>query len=266
MDGLDRTVAEVSGAAQSFLLAATAPERDGFLQAVDPAVKLLGVLTLLVLTVATDRLLALAGLATLPVGLAIASRLSLRTLGKRVALPLSASAVIVAPQALVQPGPAVFSLTDSLALTAPGLAYVATFLVRVGTCVALLSVLLLTTRFSALLAALRRLRVPALPTTLLAITHRSLLLFFRELERMTHARRSRTFTRLSLREAWRQTGSFLGTFLLRSLERGERVQQAARARGGTRMTPYQRSQTVGVADVGFGLVVAVTVVVRVIVG
>jgi len=270
MDVLDRTVAEVSSEAQSFLLSTRTPERDGFLQAVDPAVKLLGTLAVLVATVATDDLAALCGLALVPLAFALSSRLPLRTLAKRVAIPVAASTVVVAPQLALQPGPAVLStgpvpVVGALAVTEPGLAYVAAFVVRVGTCVALLSVLLLTTRFSALLSALRRLRVPALAITLLAITYRSLLLFFRELERMTHARRSRTFGRQSLRAAWRTTGSFLGTFLLRSLERGERVQRAARARGGSRMSPYDRSASLGSADAAFALVVVAVLTARVIV-
>jgi len=269
MDVLDRTVAEVSSQAQSFLLSTRTPERAGFLQAVDPAVKLLGIVAVLVTAVVTDDLAVLCGLATVPLAFALSSRLPLGTLVKRVALPVTAAAVVVAPQALLQPGPAVLALgtvpvAGPLALTAPGLHYVAAFVVRVGTCVALLSVLLLTTRFSALLAALRRLRVPSLAITLLAITYRSLLLFFRELERMTHARRSRTFGDQSLGDAWRATGSFLGTFLLRSLERGERVQRAARARGGTRMTPYDRSASLGLADAAFALAVVTVVGTRVI--
>mgnify|MGYP000601378393 CR=1 FL=1 len=268
MDVLDRTVAEVSGEAQSFLLSTRTPERDGFLQAVDPAVKLLGTLVVLVATVATDDLATLCGLALVPLAFAVTSRLPLQTLAKRVTLPVAASTVVVAPQAFLQPGPALVSLpavplVGPLPVTEPGLDYVAAFVVRVGTCVALLSVLLLTTRFSDLLAALRRLRLPSLAITLLAITYRSLLVFFRELERMTHARRSRTFGRQSLRAAWRSTGSFLGTFLLRSLERGERVGRAARARGGTRMTPYDRSASLGIADAAFALTVVAVVTARV---
>jgi cobalt/nickel transport system permease protein len=271
MDVLDRTVAEVSGAAQSFLLSTRTPERDGFLQAVDPAVKLLGTVAVLVTAVATDDLAALCALALVPLAFALTSRLPLGTLARRVALPVGASTVVVAPQVVLQPGPAVTTvgplpLLGPLTVTEPGLTYVAAFVVRVGTCVALLSVLLLTTRFSDLLAALRRLRAPPLAITLLAITYRSLLLFFRELERMTHARRSRTFARPSLREAWRGTGSFLGTFLLRSLERGERVQRAARARGGTRMSPYDRSASLGLADAGFAVAVAAVVAARVVFG
>lgn len=270
MDVLDRTVVELSGEAQSFLLSTRTPERDGFLQAVDPAVKLLGIVAVLVATVATDDLATLCGLALVPLAFAVSSRLPLRLLAKRVSLPAVASTVVVAPQAVLQPGPAVLSLPPApvvgpLALTEPGLTYVAAFVVRVGTCVALLAVLLLTTRFSDLLAALRRLRVPSLAITLLAVTYRSLLVFFRELERMTHARRSRTFGRQSLREAWRATGSFLGTFLLRSLERGERVGRAARARGGTRMRPYDRSASLGRPDAAFALAVVAVVTVRVIV-
>jgi len=82
---------------------------------------------------------------------------------------------------------------------------------------------------------------------------------------MTLARRSRRFAPESLRSSWRRSGSFLGTFFLRTFERGERVQRAAAARGGTQMTPYARPHPVGLADAAFVAVVAVTVLARVIV-
>ncbi|NLV08578.1 cobalt ECF transporter T component CbiQ [Halomicrobium mukohataei] len=263
MDALDRTVAAVSDEAQSFLVTTRTPRRDGFMQAVDPALKLVGVLSLLVIAVVTDDLAILCGLAALPLGLAIGSRIAPLTLGRRIALPVLASAAVVAPQAVLQPGPTVAAL-GPLSLSATGVTYVAVFLVRVTASLALLSVLLLTTGFGPLVTALRRLRVPPLAITLLAVTYRSLLLFFRELERMAHARRSRTFSRGSLQGRWARSGSFLGTFLLRSLDRGERVQRAARARGGTRMRPYDRSGSLGRADAAFALLLVAAVVVRVI--
>jgi len=54
VDALDRTVTTVSDRATAFLLSATLPERDGFLQAVHPVAKLVGLVSLVVVTVATD--------------------------------------------------------------------------------------------------------------------------------------------------------------------------------------------------------------------
>ena len=254
-DLLDRTVEAIAGRARWFLLAEDVPDRAGFLQAVAPSVKLLGVLALVTVTVTQRDLGTVAALAGVAAGLAILSRIPARTFLGRLTGPPAFALVVVAPQAVLMGGPTL----ETVPLSAAGVDYVATFTVRVAACVGFLSLLLLTTRFADLLAGLRRLRAPALAVSLLAITYRYLLLFFAELERMVRARRGRTVADPDIRRTWRDSGHFLGTFLLRSLERGERVQRAARARGGTGKTPRRPADTPRRADAAFGVLVALTV-------
>ncbi|GCF14056.1 hypothetical protein Harman_19910 [Haloarcula mannanilytica] len=256
-DLLDRTVAAIAASAQWFLLAEELPDRDGFLQAVTPTVKLVGIAALVALTVTQRTLSTVVALALLAAALAVLSRVPARTFLGRLTGPPAFALVVVAPQAFLMGGPSL----GSLPLSAAGVDYVLTFVVRVTACVGFLSVLLVTTRFADLLGAFRRLRAPAIAVSLLAITYRYLLLFFAELERMVRARRSRTIAEPSLRRNWRDSGHFVGSFLVRSLERGERVQRAARARGGTGPTPAQPRQPLGRADLAFGLVVTLAVVV-----
>jgi len=254
-DLLDRTVGAIAARARWFLLAEQVPDRDGFLQAVRPGVKLLGVLALVTVTVSRRDLPTVTAMLGLAVALSLASRVPVRTLAGRLSGPPAFAFVVVAPQALLMGGPTL----SGLPLSASGVGYVATFTVRVAACVGFLSVLLLTTRFSDLLGALGRLRAPAIAVSLLAITYRYLLLFFAELERMVRARRSRTIADPDLRRTWHDSGNFLGTFLLRSLERGERVQRSARARGGAGPPPVREGDSLGRADLAFALVVLVAV-------
>jgi len=254
-DLLDRTVGAIAAHARWVLLAEDVPERDGFLQAVAPAVKLVGVVALVAVTVAQRELATVTALACVAAVLAVSSRVPVRTFLGRLAGPPAMALVVVAPQAVLMGGPPL----SGLPLSATGVTYVATFTMRVAACVGFLSVLLLTTRFVDLLGAFRRLRVPDIAVAMLSITYRYLLLFFAELERMVRARRSRTLADPALRQTWRDSGNFLGTFLLRSLERGERVQRAARARGGTGPTPGRPSVALGRADAAFGVVVVATV-------
>lgn len=256
-DLLDRTVAAIAASAQWFLLAEDLPDRDGFLQAVTPSVKLTGIATLIVLTVTQRTLSTVSALALLAAALAALSRVPVRTFVGRLTGPPAFALVVVAPQALLMGGPSL----GALPLSAAGVDYVLTFVVRVTACVGFLSVLLVTTRFAELLAAFRRLRVPPIAVSLLGITYRYLLLFFAELERMVRARRSRTIAEPSLRRNWRDSGNFVGSFLVRSLERGERVQRAARARGGAGPPPAQPREPFGRADLAFGVVVALAVAV-----
>lgn len=254
-DLLDRTVAAVAARARWFLLAEEVPQRAGFLQAVTPTVKLVGVFALVTVTVVQREFATVAGLVAVAAVLAACSRVPARAFAGRLAGPPAMALVVVAPQAVLMGGPTL----PGLPLSSAGLAYVATFTMRVAACVGFLSLLLLTTRFVDVLGAIRRLRAPAIAVSLLAITYRYLLLFFSELERMVRARRSRTVREPALRRTWRDSGNFLGTFLLRSLERGERVERAARARGGTGPMPRPSRRPVGVADLAFAAVVVGTV-------
>ena len=253
-DLLDRTVAGIAARAQWFLLSEDVPTRNGFLQAVAPSLKVVGILILVSVTVVQQELRTVGLLVGLAASLALVSRIPARTFLGRLSGPPLVAAVVVAPQAILMGGPQL----SGLPLSVDGVSYVVLFTVRVAACVGFLSVLLLTTRFSTLLAGFDRLRVPAIAVLLLAITYRYLLLFFGELERMVRARRSRTLAEPDLRRTWRDSGNFLGTFLLRSLERGERVGQAARARGGTGGTSHRSTTQLGRADLVFGLIVATT--------
>lgn len=250
-DLLGRTVAEVAAKARWFLLAEGTTERNGFLQAVTPSVTLVGLLVLVGLAATRRTPHEAAALAAVAASLAVASRVPARAFLGRTVGPPALAFVVVAPQAVLMEG-----ATLAGPVTVPGAAYVLTFVVRVGACVGFLALLLATTRFSDVLGALAWLRVPHIAVTLVAITYRYLLVFFAELGRMARARRSRTIREPTLRRAWRDSGSFLGTFFLRSIERGERVQRAARARGGGDVRGYDRRERPGVADAAFALVVA----------
>jgi len=246
---------------RSFFVAEQTATRDGFLQALQPLSTLLGIAALLVGVVVSRDPLVVAALAVLPLALAVASSVSLRRLAARTAPVAVTSLVIVAPQAVLLPGP---SLTEiaGFTVTVDGVVYVLTFALRVWTGVALLAVLVLTTPFADIVAALRRLRVPVALVWVFVLTYRYLFLFFSELRRLLRARESRTDGSRGFRKRWRDLGQLSGTFLVRSLERGERVHRGMRARGGARPPdPYDRTGKAALADVlfvGSALAVAVS--------
>ena len=101
---------------------------------------------------------------------------------------------------------------------------------RAAVAVAVLSLLASTTPFPRLLSALGWYRVPAIMLSLLAFTYRFIYVLVDELERLNVGRRSREFSK-NLVVAWRGRAWMLGSFLVRSLERSERVYQAMLARG-----------------------------------
>jgi cobalt/nickel transport system permease protein len=96
----------------------------------------------------------------------------------------------------------------------------------------LLTVILVsnTTPFSEVLRVLRRVRIPALLITTIALMHRYLFVLAEEAERMRRARASRTFT-ARRRWQWPLLASVAGQLFVRASERAERIYAAMCARG-----------------------------------
>jgi cobalt/nickel transport system permease protein len=118
-----------------------------------------------------------------------------------------------------------------LALFQPGGARVfVTLAVRGTLCIAVTLLLANTTPFADTLAVLRRLRVPALLVTTLALMYRYLFVLADESQRMRRARASRSFSR-SRRTAWVVLATTVGQLFVRTADRAERIYLAMCARG-----------------------------------
>jgi len=98
--------------------------------------------------------------------------------------------------------------------------------------VCLLTVILVsnTTPFSEVLRVLRRIRVPALLITTMALMHRYLFVLVDEAQRMRRARASRTFI-VGRRWQWPVLATVAGQLFIRASERAERIYAAMCARG-----------------------------------
>jgi cobalt/nickel transport system permease protein len=238
----------ISGLLRQFFTAEQIAAEDGLLQQRDPRISLLSIagLALAVMLSRTLAVVCLFGCVT--VLLAWLSKVPLgRLLGRSAVVPLI-SGLIVLPQIVLLPGETVLG-AYGLTVTDAGLGYLLFFVLRVGVGVALLSLLVLTTPFSAIVAAMGSLRIPVALVWVIAITYRYLFLFFDELQRLVLARNSRSTGSTSFRAGWDDLRRIAGTFLLRTLDRGERVGRGMRARGGARPpSPYSRSTPLDVSD------------------
>jgi len=97
-------------------------------------------------------------------------------------------------------------------------------------CLLTMIVLSNTTPVADMLRVLRRLRVPAILVTTLALLYRYLFVLVDESQRLARARASRTLAP-TRRRAWRLLGTGLGMLFVRSSERAERIYAAMLARG-----------------------------------
>lgn len=243
---------DVTGLVRAALEADETATADGLLQRLHPAARLVGVVTLLVAAALSTDVVVLGGLLALAVALAVASRVPLGSFATRTLGVAALSGVVVLPQLVLYPGPPLTTV-GGVTVTRTGLAYVVVFGTRVTASVALVTLLTLTTPFETLVATLRDLGAPATLTTLLALTYRYLFLCVAELHRALLARESRQLRPRGVVDEWRELGALSGSFLLRALERSERVGRAMRARGGGGPPAgrYRRPRSVGAGDVLF---------------
>jgi len=103
--------------------------------------------------------------------------------------------------------------------------------VRAVLCLILLILLTNTTRFAELLCGLRRFGFPQIVVINLGFLYRYLFVLMEEAMRMKQARDCRRVGRAPLTEELRILSSMLGTLLIRSFERAERMHSAMLSRG-----------------------------------
>jgi len=87
-----------------------------------------------------------------------------------------------------------------------------------------------TTPFTELIIFLRRIRIPNIFLTILALMYRYIFVLIDEMERIQRARQSRTYAK-GFSRRWIVMSTVLGQLFLRSTERAERIYAAMCARG-----------------------------------
>jgi cobalt/nickel transport system permease protein len=231
--GISKTLRGFSLALEQTLESESTARKRGLLQALDARVKLVGLLSLVACTALSRRLAVLAVLFVLGIVLAVASRLSLRGLARRVWLVAFAfTFMIAAPALFLTPGAVLYRLPfGALAITAQGARTATLLIARMETAVTLSTLLVLTTPWMHLLKALRTLLVPVEVILLLAMTHRYVVLLVETANQMFESRKSRLVGRLNGREQRRLMVNSGGVLLSKTLEIGNQVHWAMQSRG-----------------------------------
>lgn len=213
------------------MLSEDTARRRGLLQSLDPRVRLVGLLTLVLAVVLSRRIGVVAALLGVALALAVSSRVSVLTLVKRVWLiVLGFTGVIAIPALFVTPG-RVLLASRNLAITEQGLRTAALLILRVETAVTLTTLLVLCTPWNQVLKALRALRVPKEAIVILAMTYRYVFLLVDTASQMFEARRSRTVGVLKGPEQRQMAARTAGVLLSKSVALSDEVYVAMRSRG-----------------------------------
>jgi cobalt/nickel transport system permease protein len=239
-----RTLEGATGVLRQAMFAEEIAASKGLLQRLDPRVKLVSMVGLLVTVALVQTLPILAGAYVATVALAAASGLSIAFFIKRVWLfiPIFTGIVVLpATLSVVTPGEVLLPLWHwhghVHGFTEQGLHGAGIIIARVATSISLVVLLTLTTPWVRLLAALRALGVPKIFVLIIGMAYRYLFLLLDAVDDMYTARKARTLTaeapRRQATEGRRFVAAGAGTLFGKAHQLSEEVHQAMTARGYT---------------------------------
>lgn len=199
------------------LMAEELASRPGFLQNLDPRVKLAGLVALMIAAVAVQRISALVVLLLGSMVLAVSSRIRIRILATRVWIAVFPfNALVMIPVILLVPGGWMIALR---------------LLLRVECTATFALLLVMSTEWSRILRALRFFRVPAVAVVILSVTYRYFFYLLKSAQEMLEARESRMVGPLHGAESRRLAAASIGVLLSRSLQLSAEVHGAMLSRG-----------------------------------
>jgi cobalt ECF transporter T component CbiQ len=228
---VERTLGDLAGAFDHAGAADSIAARPGFLQRLDPRVKVCGILFLVCAAVASRNFSGILLVFALAVALAWSSRVPFSLLATRAWLAvLFFTGLIALPALFVTPGRPLWHAawpapTDNGAVTALRL------VLRAETAATLVLLLVLCTPWAHVLKALRVFRAPVILVVILGMTHRYVFLLLRLSASMFEARRARMVGALGGADRRRLAAAGAGVLLGKSLQLGGDVFGAMQARG-----------------------------------
>jgi len=234
-------------------------DRDSILHRLDPRVRICLFLLLIMAAVATRAadFFHLIELTVLLVVLAALSRIPIGFILRRVLVvsPFLLMVVLMAPFLDVK-NP-VTTLRFSAAQISVDTRLVIAATVFVKSLISVVSVILLlnTGRFTELLKALQKLKMPAALVSILMFIYRYVFIIVDQFQRMLAARKARTFSN-SRKQQYRGLPQIVGMGFIRSSEHAERVYAAMLARGFDGTVRTMSRLRIGSCDIVFGLVMA----------
>lgn len=230
---VERSLASLVDALEHAFYAEELAKEDGLLQKLDPRVKIVAVLPLIVIAALARRLWVIAALFAIAVVLALLSKVPLATLAKRVWLGvLTFTGLISLPALFLTPGQAIYRLPLlGWTVTAQGLRAAVYLITRAETAATFSVLLVLCTPWSSVLKALRVLRLPIVLVVILGMTYRYIFLLLRNAQDMFTSRKSRIVGRLDGPEQRRAAAASTGVLISKTIQLSGDVYLAMRSRG-----------------------------------
>ena len=229
---MEHTLRGITETLERALFAEEISAKPGIFQSIDPRVKVIGILALLISVSFSRSLVVIAALYGMTLVLALFSAIPAGFFIKRVwlALPFF-TGMIILPALFITPGPTLFQFPFGLAITSTGATSSLFLLLRVSTSVSLSLLLILTTPWNTVLSALTVLRIPDVFILILGMTYRYIYLLLHSANDMFLSRKSRVVGKVDAAENRQMLAAISGTLLNKSLNMSSEVYLAMQSRG-----------------------------------
>ncbi len=248
---VEKTLVEIAGMMERSIFSEKYASTRGFLQRIDPRIKLITILLIIVTTSFVWKTEIILGIYAFTLLFAYLSRVDLFFFIKRVWLFIPIFSGMIAFPAIfniVTPGEPlvtfvqfdstvrfwVFQFTE-ISITKEGTFGALLFISRVATSVSLIVLLTLTTRWADIMKSLRTLGVPQIFVLILSMTYQYIFLLVRIVQEMHLAKKSRTIktdrTRDGIKKEQNWVASRIGTVLMKSYKMSDEIHSAMVSRG-----------------------------------
>jgi len=245
-------------------------KRNGFLQRLDPRVKMISILALIVALSITRDVRILVAVYVLEILACAASLIGIGFFIKRVWLFIPIFTLVIAIPMIFNvflPGDPLyqvaylgenarigpFALPESIYITSQGTNAAVVFTLRVAVSVSAVVLLFLSTPQQVLFKSLRSVGVPKLYVLTLEMAYRYIFLLMDLIREVYIAKRARTIKSRSLREEQKWVGGRIGYILIRSLGMSEKVHMAMVSRGFDGDVRIMQDFHIRTADYLFGI-------------
>ncbi|HBE80821.1 MAG TPA: cobalt ECF transporter T component CbiQ [Firmicutes bacterium] len=233
---IEQTILDIQSVVCDLFYNEETAAKKGLLQLLEPRLKLLSIFFLIIGTNLIGSISGMAVFNAYALILVGCSRVPVIRYLKWVSIvALLFTGVVVLPSILniVKPGEVLWSISDRLYVTKPGLYSAGLLILRTFASLSFVYLLTVTTKWSELLKSLRILRVPAPFVATLEMTERYIFLALELTCNFFMARKSRTLRKTSGKEGRRFIADAAGSLLIRTTALGDQVYQAMLSRGYT---------------------------------
>ncbi|TZE81874.1 cobalt ECF transporter T component CbiQ [Calorimonas adulescens] len=231
---IEKTVLDIQNTFEDMFTSDEIADKSGLMQSLDPRIKLLSIIFLIVIANFGNSLSYTAVMLVYSLILAVLSKIPMKSYIARIStVSIIFTGIVLIPSLFntVRPGKPLIYLTRNLYITEDGALSTLIFIMRSFVSLSLIYILILSTKWVEILKALRSFRLPKIFSATLDMSLRYITLFLEIASNMFLARKSRNVGKSKGKSERKFVASSMGNLLVRSESLSDDVYNAMISRG-----------------------------------